>query len=321
MVIHGIVVGMALSATCSAENFSVDLERLAEIEVSRSIPKYTLDRVLTKSMGNHSDMPEKTFDVVIRFEEFGELRLSSTGEAGPSAGQNWKKGAIYRAGLANLAEVKGAWIRNSPDFFIVAWVEEPDGRGNGNQFSHGYLVMQLRGQQARILLRGKCAITARVRAGIQQGTLQYSRFSFELNRGLLEEKVTRRYEKASDRPHELSYRRKDEGGRTIFVATIHETIVLTYALVDGRLRPQSCRLTYITQKHDRLSEVARYYLGPFATSKVLLEANEDLLAKYGDNPSGALIYLDTGLELEIPVPEKWLADEFGHGLTMSPETD
>jgi hypothetical protein len=59
-----------------------------------------------------------------------------------------------------------------------------------------------------------------------------------------------------------------------------------------------------------LHEVARFYLGPFAPSSVLLEANANLAAKYKDNPPGAFIELDEGTEIRVPMPEKWLIDKF-----------
>jgi hypothetical protein len=313
---------MLLGTASWAEDFSVDLNRLVEIDSTRPMPTYTLDRVLRRSeVERGSDMPERWFDVLIHFNELGDVRLAEAGEAGPSTGKYWKKDMTFRWGLANLAGVKGAWIRNSPDLFIIAWVDEPDGRGNGNSFSHGYVIVQLQHRRVQVLLRGRCAITARLRGGVQEYPLGYSRFSFDARRGLLEERVTRFHERASDRPHDLSHPMNDEGGKDIFVARINETITLKYKLANGELLPRACSLSYHTQKQDELSEIARFYLGPYATRSVLLEADANLAAKYRRNPPGASIYFDEGTEIRVPVPEKWLIDNFGHGLILKQGKD
>jgi len=82
------------------------------------------------------------------------------------------------------------------------------------------------------------------------------------------------------------------------------------------LAARSCRLVYKTQKQDELSQIARFYLGPFAPRRVLLEANANLAARYRDVHPGAMIYLDAGLEINVPLPEKWLMDRFSHGLAV-----
>jgi len=34
-----------------------------------------------------------------------------------------------------------------------------------------------------------------------------------------------------------------------------------------------------------------------------------------------MIYLDAGLDINVPVPNKWLIGRFAHGLTMKEEKD
>lgn len=227
----------------------------------------------------------------------------------------------FSSGLANPAEVKTGWIKDSPNLFLIAWLDEPDGRGNGNLFGHGYVILQLQGHRARVLLRGSSAINARVRGGIQEGVLHSSRFSFNPKRQLLEEQVTRYYERASDRPHNLGHPFKEEGGEDVLVARIHETIKLTFRLANGKLLPGAGSLVYKAQKQDELAEVARFYLGPYATRSALLKANSSLAQRYKDSPPGALIYLDEGMEINVPVPVEWLMNHFGHGLAMGQGID
>src|SRR5512135_371941 len=108
IVIGGLAAAVALLGTASrAEDFSVHLDRLAEIDATQLMPEYKLDRVLSRSEGDPgSSMPEKIFDVFIRFKEFGNVRLAEAREAGPSTGKQWSKGTTFTSGLANLGGVK-----------------------------------------------------------------------------------------------------------------------------------------------------------------------------------------------------------------------
>ena len=128
------------------------------------------------------------------------------------------------------------------------------------------------------------------------------------------ERITRFYQKASERPHDLGHRVNDGYGRMVFVANIEETIILHYLLTKDRLIPDSCSLRYKTQAQDILCQVAQFYFGPLAPRNALLAFNPDLAAKHMDPHPGAVISLDPGSEITIPVPEDWLIARFGHGL-------
>ena len=313
ILLHMLVVGTLLGTTSWTGDFSVDLKHLVEIDAARPMPEYKLKRVLTRSEGEpDSDMPEKRFDVFINFTEFGIVRLDAFGQSGPSSGKYWEKGMTFEYGLADLKDVKVAWIKNSPDLFIVAWVDEPDMRGTGHNYYHGYTIVQLRHRRGHVLLRGQCAINAKNRGGIRDDVMDYSRFSFDAKEGLLQQQLTRSYEKSFDSTsHDLARQWEDKEGEDIFVASINETITLGYKLADGKLQPSKGSLVYHAQKQDGLDEVARFYLGPFAPRSVLLEANANLAVKYKGTHPGARIYLDEGTEIRVPVPEKWLIDSFG----------
>jgi hypothetical protein len=299
-----------------AEDFSVDLDRLVEADAKRPIPKYKLDRVRVRpDLRGSPDMPEEHFDVFIRFEKFGDVRLAQGLEAGPATGKGWwRKGMTFVEGLAFLDDVKVAWVKNSPDLFAVAWVDEPDGRGTGRVYGHGYVVLQLKDRRARVLLRGQNTITARVIGGVQEGTLTRSLFSFDPKGGLLEERVRRSYELASDRRRPLGRLQTDEAGEKFFLTTINETITVKYKLLKGRLVPRSCGLVYKTRDDDLLSGVARFYLGPFASRQILLAVNPGLAARCKGVHPGAFIYLKAGEKIRVPVPESWLMDKFTHRL-------
>ena len=138
----GLVFVAVFAAVAQAEDFSVHIKDLAEVDAKRPMPVYRVDRVLTRS-GGTDDMPEKIFDVFIRFKVFGDVRLDEACQAGPSTGKLWTKGMKFSSGLADLGSIKTAWIKGSPSLFIVAWVDEPDGRGISTMYRHRYVILQL----------------------------------------------------------------------------------------------------------------------------------------------------------------------------------
>ena len=300
-----------LDSAVRAEDFSVHINDLATVDAARPMPVYELKRIPRQADAKpSSDMPEKWFDVFIAFKDFGNVRLDEVCEAGPD-----RAGHAYRSGLADLKGVRVAWIKGSPDIAIVAWVSEPDNRGNDLTFCHGYVILQLKESRAQVLLRGGGCLGARVNRMAQER----SYFSFNPTDGFLQERMERYYEKSAPQPHGLARPCRDDDGNTVFTAVIRETVTVSYKLSDGELVPASCNLVYKTQARDELSEIAHFYLGPLAPRRVLLEANAALAAKYKDTVPGAGIYLDAGLEVNVPVPDKWLIDSFAHGLSAKEE--
>jgi hypothetical protein len=270
-----LVVSVLLNATSRAEDFSVDLKRLVELDAARPLPEYKLESVVRQEDNRDADMPSKSVDVFIRFTEFGSVRLDGSG-------------------LANLMDVKVAWIKNSPDLFIVAWAIEDDPLGSSRDQRHGFVIMQLSDRRAAVLLRGRNTINAKIRNWIQDGVVDSSHFSFDAKAGVLREQMLRNYEewqKDSGR-HALARPQKDEEGNVIFVAQINETIILDYKLADGRLQPWKGSLVYHAREQDELGQIAHFYLGPYAPPSVLLEANADLAKKYKGSPKGEFSKLD-----------------------------
>ena len=293
------------------------LEQIADVDLARAMPEFTLERVPTASDPGDGSMPEKRFDVFIRFRQFGDVRLDEAIESGPSSGKFFPKGAEYRGGLTDLAGIKAGWIKNSPDLFCAAWLVEPDARGNSNLFLHGFVILQLEGSSANVLLRGQNNLTAKIRGVVMEGETSDSRFLFDPASGRLVESVNRYYEVEQTRPSSLARPVTDVDRKTFYVACIHETVAIAYAIEGGKLVPRSARLVYTARKDDELSEVARFYLGLLAPREALLKANAELAAKHGDTHPGALIYMDEGKEVTIPIPEDWLLRKYSHGLWNS----
>ena len=307
--------GMEIGRICLAEDFSVNLNNMVEIDPIRPLPEYKLERVLKEEKPD-ADMPSKKFDVLIKFTDFSSVRLDNSWEEGPSSGKFWEKGRTFSGGLNDLTEVKFAWIKNSPDLFIVAWFDEPDSRGTGyaGNFQHAFLIGQLHRCQAAVLLRGQCSITAKNRGGIQDGVIDASHFSFNAKDAILQERLTRQYEiwsRESDPQIALTRQEKrGEDDNMRFVARIRETIALEYTLSDGKLQPRKASLVYHARRDERLSEVARFYLGPFAPRNAVQDVNMHLTTKYKVDRFGEFVHLDEGTEIKIPVPDKWLIDRF-----------
>jgi hypothetical protein len=298
-----LVVGMLLSTASQAEDYSIDLNRLVQRDDTWPVPDYKIERVVRREAEPDGPVPSKKFDVFIKFTEFGSVRLDASGRDGS-----------YDYGLADLTAVKVAWIKNSPNLFIIAWVIEPDARGTAHDYNHGFTILQLSGRRAEALMRGRCSLTAKSRSGVQDGVIDCSRFSFDPKEGILHEQMTRNYESSdtgSYRSRALSRPRKNVDGQVIFVATVNETIALEYKLADGKLQPWKGSLVYHARQYDELGDIARFYLGPYAPKKVLLAVNANLAAKYKDNSPKEAINVDEGAEIRIPVPEKWLLDRFG----------
>jgi hypothetical protein len=310
-----LVVGMRTGNASRADDFSVNIKNLVEMDPIRPMPEYKLERVLREEKPD-PEMPSKKFDVFIRFTEFGSVRLDNSWEDGPSSGKFCEKGRTFTGGLNDLEGVKCTWIKNSPDLFIVAWFDEPDSRGTGysGYFRHALSIVQLHHRQADVLLRGRCSICAKNRGGIQDGVIDYSHFSFNAKEGILQERLTRDYEiwsRESDPHIALTHQEKrGEDDDILFVARIRETIALEYKLADGKLQPCKASLVYHARRDEQLSEIARFYLGPFAPKNVVRDVNSNLTMKYKVDRFGEFVHLDEGTEIKVPVPDKWLIDRF-----------
>lgn len=312
--IGGIIIAMLGAGVARAEDFSVHLDTMAELDASRPVPEYTLDKVVT---GNFVDdgIPSKSYDVFIRFKEFGDVRLDEGNDVGPSEGGRWRKGMTFNSGLADLAGVKAGWIKDAPDLFIVAWEVEPDMRGTAHDFYHAFVLLRLNDRRAEVLIRGNRAMNTRVVNLLGEFPLESPRFSFDKAHGQLIAALTRYEDLASPDARPLFRPAKDEAGKDRFVAAIREKITIRYRYADGGLVPVSCRLTYRAQDKDDLTDVARFYLGPNATRRELLDANPALAARYKDAAPDAMVSLPADTEVAIPVPARQLVDRYCRGVT------
>ncbi|NIA21193.1 MAG: hypothetical protein GWP05_04295 [Anaerolineaceae bacterium] len=308
---------VALNAGAArAEDFSVHLDRMADIDVGRSMPDYKLDKVLIRSeVDRVYEMPEKRYDVFIRFKGFSDIRLDETMIAGPSKGKVSPEGMTFESGLS-VASVRAGWIKNAPDLFIVAWENDADMRGNFHVFSHGYVILQLKDRRAEVLIRGCRVISMPSRDGF---TLESSRFSFDRKQGLLIEQITRYTDSKADKPQPLFSPVKDEGGEEIFVALIQEKITIGYKLAAGMLSPVACSLVYKTWKKNELDDIAKFYLGPKATRQAILNANPNLASKYKETPRDEMIHLPEGTQVKIPLPQEQLIKRYCRWKTAKPQ--
>ncbi|MCG3181140.1 MAG: hypothetical protein BIFFINMI_03514 [Phycisphaerae bacterium] len=314
--IHVAVSLLLMAGLARGEDFSVHIERLADLDNGRPAPQLAFDRDRvrpdTQPDGN---MPENRFDVYARFKDFGRVRLGETLEAGPSAGGHWPRGKVFKSGLVDTGGIKSGWVRNAPDLFIIAWTDEPDGRGNEPVFHESMVLLRLADGRAAVLMRASRAMNVR-RQDMGYPGLESAFYSFDKAGDLLVERVTRTAELGSDRPGLLLHRERGPDGRDAYSASIHETVLLCYRYADGRLTPCKADLTYRAQAGDDLADIARFYLGPFADARNLLVANRGLFANLkidADHPSARL---SDGQAVDIPVPDERLFRQYSGELAV-----
>ncbi len=300
---------MLNAGSAYAEDFSVHLDHMADIDAERAMPDYKLDKVLTRSYVGTFDLPEKRYQVFIRFKKFGDIVLGEANTGGPSTGKHWPKGKVFNSGV-DVASVKAGWIKDAPDLFIVAWVNESDSRGLHLSFPHHCAIMRLKDGQADVLIRRNWWGSVRTSYFTYDRASTTSRFSFDPKQSRLTEQITRWTELASRDRQLLSYPRKDEGGNKYFMASIREKVIIRYKYADDGITLITCTLTYETQAQDKLSDIARFYLGPLGPRRAILDVNPDLAAKYKDQHPGAFIYLPAGIKIRIPVPQEWLVNRY-----------
>jgi len=302
----GLLVGLAVLATlgaglAQAEDFSVHLDEMAKIDGDRAVPVYALEKVVKKAWVEHG-VPSKTFDVFIRFKDFGEVLLDEGIEKGPIPGRPDYMGKTDYLGLYNLAEVKAGWIKDAPDIFIVAWLTEFG--GTGHYAYHGYVLLRLKDGRAEVLLRGRDWITGRS----DDGQIDRRLFSSDREQGQLVEQRRRwSWNTLLDDPGLPLWRPTvDQGGQPMMQINIEEVFTLRYRYGEDGLTIASCGLAYQIWEGDSLAEVARYYFGADAGVQSLLDANPDLAARI----KGGEARLPKGTEVRIPLTDKQVLDRY-----------
>lgn len=302
-----------VSSRLVGEDFSVHLDRLAAVDPTRPLPAYRLERVFTHT-GGVPDRPGRTFVAILRFAECGSVVLGGSLEEGPSTRDDGTRGTTSCEGLVAVEQVKMGWLKDSPDLFVVAWPSGANLWAHRPLGSHEYAILQLQEQAVHVLLRGCYSCGAHLTNRIQEEVSAYPFFQFDPEQGLLVEHLHRYYEKASHRPHELAVLRESEEGPSLYVAVIRETVVLTYSVSGGRLVPGPCHLFYHARQNNSVGEIARFYLGPFAPERAILDANPELVARKQAASGTKRVVLDAEDEVRIPIPDEWLLASFTHGL-------
>jgi hypothetical protein len=302
----GVILALVIpSTTVRAEDFSIHLDKEADVDASRAAPDFDTVKVLTATETDPAlNLPVKTYDVFLRLKGFaGNVRLGEALEIGPSTNpEMWPGNTIATAG-GDPASVRIGWLRGAADLLIVAWVEDSDPRGNHPTSYHRYHVVRVGGGRVTVVMSRCRACSVRVIDFERGEPLEISGFSYDAQQDLLIETVTRHREAPGKPGDPLVRPWKNEGGELRFSASITEQIALGYRLITGG-RPQlaTTSLTYWTAgDNDTLDEIARYYLGPTASRQALLDANPELAARYkGANPADP-IRLPKGKMVRIPM--------------------
>ena len=310
----GCVVGWVMVAALNcgwadAEDFSVHLEQMAEIDGARAIPEYKIEKELRLSRMGPFDLPVKAYKVLIHFKEFGDVELGEAETAGPSTGKQWPAGTTFDSGV-DATSVKTGWIKDAGDLFIVAWVDESSPLGNHLHSDHDCAIMRLKGGRAEVLLRRDCNGSSWHASWSYDLAMVSTRFSFDRRRGILIEEMTRSADMDRVGPGPLAHLQPGKEGGEDWVAEIREKVRIEYKLTGSGLKPVACSLTYVTQNHDEISKIAEFYLGPLASGQLLLDANADLAAKHKDYRPGYVIDFPAGVQVRIPVPQEWLIERY-----------
>jgi hypothetical protein len=259
----GLAVLALLGPAARAEDFSIHLDLLAEIDTDRALPEYTLKRVPARNeWRGRDDMPLATFDVHMRFKEFGDVYLDKGTREGPSTRKDLPpglEGVTVCGRLANLDDVKAGWIKDSPGLLLVAWVSEHGG-GNNRIPDHYVAVLQLADGKANVVARRAypCGIRTIEYAG--GWPLVDARFSWDARGGRLVERIG--INRVVEGAEAGSLRRPavlDDAGTKGFRASLEETVTVSHAIVDGKLVAQSAVLKYKAQKNADMAEVAAFY--------------------------------------------------------------
>jgi hypothetical protein len=321
VVLGGLLALAIPAAAVRAEDFSVHLDQEADIDAARAVPELTVEKRLTATRTDTAfDMPEKTYDVFLRLKEFGDVRLGEATEIGPAPNDKlWRKGMTGEAGV-DKASVRAGWLKGSPDILVVAWVEDPDMRGNGLISYHAYAFLRLKGGRAECLMRRSQACNVRGNDFDDGEPLESSRFSYDAGQGLLVETITSgRCVPAEKGGYPLARSFKDESGEEHFSAAIRERITLSYKPVAADV-PQvvTATLAYETEDGDELGEISRFYFGRQAARQVLLDANPDLAAKYRNVKPADSIHLGAKVHVKIPVAREWFTQRWN--VTLAPSS-
>lgn len=297
----GAVLLVGFYNTGLAEDFQPKLEEMGQTDTSRSVPAFSVIKLLNDEASRAQSTPREPLqqnDFRLDMNGFGSVPLGSNYVIGPD-----DKGKTWTGGMDDKS-VRIGWLRDAPDLLLVVWLEVPNPRGNANIFWHSSVILRAAPGSLAVLLRTRDSITRRSQDFTYDSNVRNSYFSYNAKTHALTQKTSRYAELWSTTPHDLYIATADvdEG----FRAVIQETFVRKWKYAGGQLALDSVELFYKSQEGVTLEDIARFYLGPWARRRVILDANPDLETKYKDQHPGAYIYPPPGTMIRIPVPEDWL---------------
>ena len=287
--------------TALAEDFQPKLEEIGLTDASHAVPAFSVIKAPNDEAGRKRSTPQMPFqqnDIRLEVKGFGKVLLGSNYVTGPDAeGKTWTDGMDEKS-------LRMGWLKDAPDLLLVVWLEVPNPRGNANIFWHSSVVLRAAPGSLAVLLRTRDSITRRSQDFTYDSNVRNSYFSYNAKTHALTQKTSRYAELWSTTPHDLYIATADidEGYR----AVIQETFVRKWIYADGQLALDSVELFYESQEGVTLEGIARFYLGPWARRRVILDANPDLEAQYKDQHPGAYIYPPPGTMIRIPVPKDWM---------------
>jgi hypothetical protein len=306
LVLTGIAALAVLALSLRAEDFSVHLDREADIDAARPAPESAIKRVpVHEEVDRAVDMPVKTLDVVLSLKGFGDVVLGQAEDIGPSSGKLWPKGTTATGGV-DADSVRLGWLKGAPDILFVAWVIPNHPFGNSTIFNHEFAFLRLKDGRAEVLMRRQQACSVRTTDFDRGWPMESSRFSYDAKQKLIVETVDSLRQVPGKKGDPLARGLPGEDGKEEFSAAVNEKIELSLRPVAGESpRLVSASLVYETEDGDTLDEIARFYLGPKADRKALLDSNPDLAAKYKDSKPADPIRLEAKVPVTVPLPLAW----------------
>ena len=280
----GVMLLVGFCNTALAEDFQPKLEEIGQIDAARPVPRFSVIKAPNEEASRKRSTPQMPLqqnEIRLEVDGLGSVPLGSNYLWGPDAdGKTWPEGVDEQS-------VRIGWLQDAPDLLLVVWLEVPNPRGNAGIFWHSSAVLRATPGSLAVLHRARDSVTCRSQDFTYDIGVRNSHFPYDAKTHTLAKKTSRYTELWSAFRHGL-YLAKAHWQDESYLAVIRETLVRKWTYTDGQLVHHSVELFYETQKGVTLTDIARFYLGPWARRRVILDANPDLAAKYKDQHPGAL---------------------------------
>lgn len=284
-----------------ANGYKFELSDVGRIDQSREVPEFTLVRRPREK--NPQPGKEKRVDVVLRFEQGGELTLGEL-EIYPDKDERPPDSKIpdWLGGRYSVMEstVVAGWLAGAEDLLLVAWTDNRGGLATSKDGYRGTAILRMSGDEPEILLRDVAHTAVRLQHMDYPG-IYWHKYEFDPEREMLIDRIRTRGQSTASLNRPLHHWNTERKIRAKFRAVIQQVFTRRYRYSDGQLERASIDLHYITQEGDTAKAIARFYLGPLAPAEAIHEANPKLREREGER--GAL---PQGVRVRIPAPESWL---------------